>query len=625
MPHGCTNRRRLPRSSQRFAVCALVLVNLAAFNGCKHSSKRPQWNDGECRYEQTIHSPSGVGQPVRGIVAKCVAVPLADTLPALKLAQLASDMEAAGDPKCVDVFYAAARQAWLEVVSLGDRPARTDLQEVTPPYHACVAKLIVSAQRFQRIDPDRGIKVFDHGRTVIVPFERYGFNWQSEDFNNFELVGDYELGKHGKATRSSGLGVPLVVKRVRSERDEFYRPIHPFAATAVLCPRVPRALEAVSAARKIRPVSNEIAPELLPEQACFELRLYNPTECTQVELAGARWPLATDQTAPLAWQMSTATNNPVRDFLRPDTEKPQLLMLEPYQAGKIPVVFVHGLLSDPSTWVDLGNQLRAQSWFRKQYQVWVFRYPTSTPFLVSAAVLRRELNAALGSAPEAKGDLAANYMVLIGHSMGGLVSKLQVAESGPDLWNLVANKPLDQLNASSDDREQLRQIFFFKPQPFVHRVIFIGTPHRGSTMATRAVGRAGSLVAHSTNESQERHQRLVADNPGALKSNVSGRIPTSVDLLEPTHPLLKAMECLQISPCVQMHSIIGVSKTTSCEGPSDGMVTLDSATLRGVASELLVNEKHTDLHHAATTISEIERILQLNVRDYQRALARDTP
>src|SRR6185437_8867600 len=107
----------------------------------------------------------------------------------------------------------------------------------------------------------------------------------------------------------------------------------------------------------------------------------------------------------------------------------QLVMLAPYQPGKIPVVFVHGLLSDPTTWITLGNSLNSQPWFRERYQVWAFRYPSGVPFLISAATLRRELNAAIAASPGAAEDPAVSQMVLIGHSMGGLISKLQVTDS----------------------------------------------------------------------------------------------------------------------------------------------------------------------------------------------------
>jgi pimeloyl-ACP methyl ester carboxylesterase len=455
---------------------------------------------------------------------------------------------------------------------------------------------------------------------MVVPVERHGFAWSADDFSEYELVGDYHLADKARPQRTSGLGVPLVVKRRSLCNDEFHRKLQPFAATAILCPNACTALRC--SAEVVEPVDDfSIDNGKSPGAEPFVLHLYNPVHCTRAEIDGARWPLAGDTTAPFAWQLSNAPNSPIQAFLSPDREQAQLVMLEPYQAGKIPIVFVHGLLSDPTTWVSLGNQLRQETWFRERYQVWVFRYPTGMPFLVSAATLRRELNAALANAPEAADDPAAQRMVLVGHSMGGLVSKLQVTESGPDLWNLAARRPLDEINASDADRERLREVFFFKPQPFIRHVIFIGTPHRGSTLAGRGIGRIGSLAVRPTSEADERQRRLVEQNPGVFRMGLQTRVPTSVDLLEPSNPLLGAMLGLTVGPGVELHSIIGIAKTSSPHGPSDGVVSLTSASIPGVESEKLVSETHVELHHSAAAVGEVQRILQRNLREFDRELS----
>lgn len=93
------------------------------------------------------------------------------------------------------------------------------------------------------------------------------------------------------------------------------------------------------------------------------------------------------------------------------------------------------------------------------------------------------------------------------------------------------------------------------------------------------------------------------------------KVPTSVDLLEPGHPLLVAMEHLSVDPCVELHSIIGVDDVKPCAGPGDRVVSLKSASLPRVVSEKLVAETHEGLHEAATTQMEIERILERQLRD----------
>ena len=299
----------------------------------------------------------------------------------------------------------------------------------------------------------------------------------------------------------------------------------------------------------------------------------------------------------------------------------QLIMFEPYQRGKIPVVFVHGLVSDPTTWVTMINQLNIQSWFRERYQAWAFSYPTGMPFLITANTLRRELNAALASWPDAADDPAAQQMVLIGHSMGGLLLKLQVTSSGTAIWDLVANRPLDEIRASPADRQRLQEVFF-EPQPFVKQVIWLGTPHRGSTLARRGIGRTASLLARPTSEADQRQRRVVAENPGVFQPWISRRVPSSLDLLEPDSPLLTTMEKLPVNPAVQLHSIIGVAKNNCVTGPGDGAVSLTSATHPCVESEKWVPVIHEELHLSEASIIEVERILQDNLLDYDLVLNR---
>jgi len=600
------------RPCGRFAACIFFAACLAVVGGCSFFQRPAVWKNGECRYAERLRTPD---------VLPCVQTSVrryeeSDRPAVDALAAQAAAREAACDPTCVDLYFVATCRAWQHVETLGANPTQDDLIHESQKYQACLAKLLATAQRFGRIDP-RGLHVVAHEKPLRVPLTLHGFAWTAEDFNAIEVVGENRLGKHTKAVRTEGVGVPLVVLRHRPEDEEFHRRVQPFAATAVLRTRlvVDVAEPKVDGAAESDVAVPDVAAATAASHVAHEelvLEFYNPASNTHLIGKNTRWKLAGDQTAPLAWTVSKAPNDPIAAFLRPDGERdrPQLVMLEPYQPGKIPIVFVHGLLSDPTTWVTLGNALRAEPWFTERYQVWTFRYPSGIPFLVSAAVLRRELNAAIDLSPGAADDPAARQMVLIGHSMGGLVSKLQVTESGTDLWDLVADRPLDAIIAEPADRDQLREVFFFKPVPYVRKVVFIGTPHGGSSLASRGVGRVSSWIARSPTEADARHRRVVADNPGVFSPWISRRIPTSVDLLEPGHPLLVAMQRMSVAPGVQLHSIIGVADLKPLAGPGDHVVSLESASICRVHSEKLVSETHEDLHEAATTQIEVQRILK---------------
>ena len=77
-------------------------------------------------------------------------------------------------------------------------------------------------------------------------------------------------------------------------------------------------------------------------------------------------------------------------------------------------------------------------------------------------------------------DRAFDEMVLVGHSMGGLVSRLLTVPGGDDFWGLASSRPLPELGVDGAARQELQQVFYFEELPFVKRVIFLGTPHRGS-------------------------------------------------------------------------------------------------------------------------------------------------
>jgi pimeloyl-ACP methyl ester carboxylesterase len=285
-------------------------------------------------------------------------------------------------------------------------------------------------------------------------------------------------------------------------------------------------------------------------------------------------------------------------------------MAEPYQPGKIPVIFIHGLLSDPKTWTDLFNEVRNQPDLTARFQWWGFQYSTGEPFFTSAAVLRRQLQQARKTYDPQQQDLAFSQIVLVGHSMGGIVAKLQVTDSGNQLWQSAAKQPFETILADDTTRQELREAFFFQPSFDVRRVIYIGTPHTGSAWARRPVGRLGSMLIQPGDETVSRHRHLVDNNPGVFHQELSRRFPTSVDLLNPESALLDATTHLPYAPWVGLHSVIGTGKPMSGGEPADGVVPVSSAQLVGVASEIQVDSKHETLHRNPATIAEVMRILR---------------
>jgi hypothetical protein len=193
--------------------------------------------------------------------------------------------------------------------------------------------------------------------------------------------------------------------------------------------------------------------------------------------------------------------------------------------------------------------------------------------------------------------------------MGGLISKLMVSHSGEDVWNSVANLPLERVATDERTRANLAERLYFDPHPLVDRVVFVATPHQGSALAGRAVGKiAGSLVS----ESDPAYEQIMRDNVNGFKASVSRRMPTSIDLLNPNQPFLETIGRLRVSSRVGLHSIIGNGVPLPGAGGSDGIVSVESARHPGVASELYVHASHSGILRNMQTVEEIKRILRLH-------------
>ena len=214
-----------------------------------------------------------------------------------------------------------------------------------------------------------------------------------------------------------------------------------------------------------------------------------PSDPEEITIAGRAVPLEVEPTASLAAGLEGAPiwKTEFSGFLFGDLlqQTPtQLAALQPHRAGRFPVVLVHGTASSAARWAELVNDLSADPRIRDRFEFWFFSYETGNPIPYSALRLRQALAQAVASLDPAGQDMALRDMVLIGHSQGGLLVKMAAVDTGSRLWDALSRKPLDELRLQPETRELLRQSFFVEPAPFVGRVIFVATPHRGSYLAS---------------------------------------------------------------------------------------------------------------------------------------------
>src|SRR4029077_960006 len=257
----------------------------------------------------------------------------------------------------------------------------------------------------------------------------------------------------------------------------------------------------------------------------------DPLNTETVSLGGRSFPLAADFSVPLAVML--AKENPKKlelaRLLRPAkyAETAHVARLQPYDPNKTVVLVTHGLMDSPATWTPMLNALRGDPEIRRHYQFWFYSYPSGYPYPYSAAILRHELDALEKLYP------ARKPMVVIGHSMGGCISRLLLTDSGDQLWMSIFGKPPDDVPLSPHVREYFRQELFFRHRPEIGRVIFIAAPLRGSNLATGLIGKIAAIFIREPTLSSEASQEMLRVTNIREEELKPKRRANSVDSLSP--------------------------------------------------------------------------------------------
>jgi pimeloyl-ACP methyl ester carboxylesterase len=254
------------------------------------------------------------------------------------------------------------------------------------------------------------------------------------------------------------------------------------------------------------------------------------------------------------------------------------------------------------------NELEIDPQIWEHYQIWLYTYNTGNPIGFSGGGLRRALEHAVAQLDPLGRDPALNEMVVIGHSQGGLLTKLTAVDAGDAFWKLVSDEPIEQLRMPPKTREELIRSTFFTPEPFVKRVVFVCTPHHGSYLASYSLSRWVSSFVALPSDLTQRMLEVVTLNEGALALRSLDKLPTSIDNMSPGNDFIETLAALPIAPGVHAHSIVAAKGDGPLERAADGVVSYDSAHIEGVDSELVVHSGHSAQGDPAV-IEEIRRIL----------------
>ena len=373
----------------RCTLLAIAICCTTLLGGCASSHKRfwaePQFADPLPQQALEALPDAESADPIEAIYAKAV------------------ELEQQDSAECVDRYLRCAVMLWPQVASStleGDSRERQ-------LYHSSVGKLIEAGQKYGRFDPVEGIvelsSLDEEGRSEskadslqrTLPVRYYGFAWQSSAFEQMSVVGRYQTPDVIQPHRQTGLGVPLLVQH--SSQRPYVHHDAKFTATAV-----------------VRPDNRDSAVD---DTSAFVLDIVNPHTIRDIRISGQQHAIAHDLTAPLAYfSINDEGHDWLTGLIRPEEVKDRtgLTMVEPYRPGKIPIVFVHGLASEPMTWAAMANELFNFPDLMQHYQYWIFSYPTGTPFPSEAAHLRQELVALRNHIDPDRQDPALDQLVLIG-------------------------------------------------------------------------------------------------------------------------------------------------------------------------------------------------------------------
>jgi len=342
------------------------------------------------------------------------------------------------------------------------------------------------------------------------------------------------------------------------------------------------------------------------------VELYSSYEKRAVAVNDNKVPLENDLSAQLAY----ALNQPFfwdigeLQFLNGAVVKSGIYPVQPYSPGRIPVVFVHGTFSSPVWWAEMFNTLRSDPVLWEKYQFWVYLYDSGKPIVFSMREFCESLSRMVETLdPEGK-ETALKEMVVVGHSQGGLLTKMTAVETGDAIVRAATQKGSDELDIDEADRAMVERYLVYSPLPFVSRVVFISTPHRGSYLARGWIRRMVKKIVSLPVDVVKQATSLVhtANQLGVAGYEDMDGIPTSLDGMSPNNPGLLALAEIPLAPGITGHSIIAIDGDENPPDGKDGVVKYTSAHVDYVESEFIVRSGHSSQEHPLV-IEEVRRIL----------------
>ena len=445
-----------------------------------------------------------------------------------------------------------------------------------------------------RVEPAVGVFPLPFGE-IDIAFDHAQVLWLDRILVDFVPIANLEVVGLRNRYRRAGLGAPVAASTVAG-------------ATRSALEIPPRVKVPATFLLRLEDPWEQLRARRL--QGTLELYVTSDTET--VEIGERKISLESEPTATLAYMLagSEAWDFELAGFLSGELLRrrtaTQLGALDPYRPGRIPIVFVHGTASSPARWAEMFNELQNDPGIRQRYQFWFFTYETGNPVLYSAMRLRDALDTAVTTLDPGGRDPALRDMVLIGHSQGGLLVKLMVVDLEQEIRAELRTR-LENPGLPEDTRELMRKLTAVQPLPFVRRVIFLATPHKGSYVAGNWLAHQVSRFVRLPGRVLRATEDVLMQDP-ELEVRFRGRL-SSVYAMTPGSPLIRTLAPAPLAPGVTGHSIVAVQGDGPFQQDTDGVLTYSSAHLEGMESELVVTSGHS-VQQNPEAIEEVRRILR---------------
>ena len=226
----------------------------------------------------------------------------------------------------------------------------------------------------------------------------------------------------------------------------------------------------------------------------FDIKLYNPHHTEAIDMLGKPYYLAANFSASYGMWLAENNLDNVGYFnllaRQQSLIMPQLFMLEPYDPNKRIIIMLHGLASSPATWISITNDISNDDELRENYQVWQIFYPTNIPILENRYRIQELIETAYKINDPNSEHIASHNSVLIGHSMGAVISRMMVSNDNlQDQFDKLAQEEdtrrlSNMLNNEFDQQKVLNRLHL-KQLDSVDTAVFISAPFRGTDFADR--------------------------------------------------------------------------------------------------------------------------------------------